>query len=132
MALAWKTSEWTLLHTIVLDRRMMVAQLQKDNFILKVVIAHFHHKHKLHFEQCNCLKGELGGPVVIKLADHNSLIIKGRDAYRPLQFENPTALTARELETQALSQQGLRDVWSEVDDLSAFDGTSTEHGMAVF
>ena len=93
-----------LLHTRVLNCRVMVAQLQKGEFILKVVAAHFHHKHKLRFGQWNHLKGGLGGPAVIMLADHNSLIIKGRDAYRPPEFEHPRALTARDLETQVLSE----------------------------
>ena len=103
MALAWKTSEWTLLHLEVLNCRVMVVKLQKGDFVLKVVVPHFHRKHKLRFDQWNRLKGVLGGPAVIMFADHNSLVINGRDAYRPLEFEHPRALTARDMETQVLS-----------------------------
>ena len=53
MALAWKASEWTLLHTEVLNCRVMVVKLQKGDFVLKVVVAHFHHKHRLRFDQWN-------------------------------------------------------------------------------
>ena len=68
---------------------------------------------------------------VIMLADHNSLVVKGRDAYRPPRFEQPSALAARDLETQVLSQQNLRDVWSKVHDPSSVEGFSTEHELNV-
>ena len=66
---------------------------------------------------------------VIMLADHNSLVVKGRDAYRPPEFEQPSALAARDLEIQVLSQQNLRDVWSEVHYPSSIEGFSTEHEL---
>ena len=58
----------------------------------------------------NHLKGKLGGPSVIMLADNNTMIIKGRDAHTPPKFEHPTTLAAKNLETQAIIEQGLRDV----------------------
>ena len=54
------------------------------------------------------------GPHLILCADHNSLILKHRDAFAPLEFEHDTSFRAREHEVAALAKAGLHDVWVDI------------------
>ena len=66
---------------------------------------------------------------MLLLADHNSLAVKGKDAYRSPEFEHHCAMVARDLETQVLSEQGLLDLWCEVQDAAFFEDFSMDHEL---
>ena len=91
--------------------RLLMARLPQGDFVWKVVVAHFHHKHSLRHEPWKRLKGEVGGLAVHLLADHNSRVVKGRDVCRPPEL---SVVATRDLEAQVLSEQGLSGLWSEV------------------
>ena len=51
---------------------------------------------------------------MILCADHNSLVVKHRDAFAPPEFEHDTSLRAREQEVATLAQAGLYDVYVDI------------------
>ena len=61
-----------------------------------LMLVHFHHKHSRRQAQWKEIAEELHGPNLILCADHNSLIVKHRDAFAPPQFEHDTSLRAKE------------------------------------
>ena len=96
MALAWKTSKWTLKSMKFLSLRALEASLSSGPLEITVVVAHFHHKHTRRQSQWKDIAKELHGPNPILCADHNGLVVKHRDAFAPREFEHDTSLRARE------------------------------------
>ena len=74
------------------------------------MMVKFHHKHSRRQAQWKEIAKELHGPNLIICADHNSLIVKHRDAFAPLKFEHDTPLRAGEQEVAA----GLHNVWVHI------------------
>ena len=60
--------------------------------MLKVVVVHFHLRHSLRYQQWKRIRENFQGPTVLLLVDHNSFIVKAKDAYRPPEFKQPAAL----------------------------------------
>ena len=114
MALAWKTSKWTLQAMHFLSPRALKASLSSGPPEITLVVVHFHHKHTRRQSQWKEIAKELHGSNLILCANHNSLIVKHRDAFAPPEFEHDTSLRAREQEVAALAQAGLHDVWVDV------------------
>ena len=81
---------------------------------ITLVVAHFHHKHTRRQSQWKDIAKELHGPNLVLCADHNSLVVKHRDAFAPPEFEHDTSLRAREQEVTALARAGLQDVWVDI------------------
>ena len=73
----WKETEWELVSFEFMSCRLIVACLKQGSLVLKVVVAHFHHRYTLRLEQCKRLKEELTGPSMLFRADHNNLVVKG-------------------------------------------------------
>ena len=96
VALAWKTSKWTLQSMKFLSPRAPKASLSSGPLEITIVVAHFHHKHTRRQSQWKDIAKELHGPNLISCADHNSLVVKHRDAFAPPEFEHDTSLRARE------------------------------------
>ena len=46
--------------------------------------------------------------------DHNSLVVKHKDAFAPPEFEHDTCLRARVQEFATLAKAGLHDVWMDI------------------
>ena len=88
---------------------------------ITIVMVHFHHKHTRQPPQWKDIAKELHGPHLILCADHNSLVVKHRDAFAPLEFEHDTSLRAREQEVAALVKAGLHDVWVDIHCLTLTD-----------
>ena len=114
VALAWKTSKWTLQSMEFLSPRALKASLSSGPLEITLVATHFHHKHTRRQSQWKDIAKELHGPNLILCADHNSLVVKHRDAFAPPEFEHDTSLRAREQEVTALARAGLQDVWVEI------------------
>ena len=112
VALAWKTSKWTLEAMHLLSPMAPKASLSSGPLEITLVVVHFHHKHSRRQSQWKEIAKELHGPNLILCADHNNLIVKHRDAFAPLEFEHDTSLRAREQE--ALAKAGLHDVWVDI------------------
>ena len=54
-------------------------------------------------------------PNLILLADHNSVLVPGRDTYLPPNpKELPNIVRAREVETETLATLGLAEAWTEI------------------
>ena len=98
VALAWKTSKWTLQSMNFLSPRALKASLSSGPLEITLVVAHLHHKHTRRQSQWKDIAKELHGPNLILCADHNSLVVKHRDAFAPPEFEHDTSLRAREQE----------------------------------
>ena len=114
VALAWKTPKWTLQSMNFLSPRALKASLSSGPLEITIVVAHFHHKHTRRQSQWKDIAKELHGPNLILCADHNSLVVKHRDAFAPLEFEHDTSLRAREQEVTTLAKTGLQDVWVDI------------------
>ena len=114
VALAWKTSKWTLQSMKFLSPRALKASLSSGPLEITLVVAHLHHKHTRRQSQWKDIAKELHGPNLILCADHNSLVVKHRDAFAPPEFEHDTSLRAREQEVTTLAKAGLRDVWVDI------------------
>ena len=114
VALAWKTSKWTLHAMQLLSPRALKASLSRGLLEITLVVVHFHHKHSRRQSQWKEIAKELHGPNLILCAEHNSLIVKHRDAFAPPEFEHDTSLRAREQEVAALAKAGLHDVWVDI------------------
>ena len=95
VALAWKTSKWTLQSMKFLSPRALKASLSSGPLEITIVVVHFHHKHTRRQSQWKDIAKELHGPNLILCADHNSLVVKHRDAFAPPEFEHDTSLRAR-------------------------------------
>ena len=74
------------------------------------MVAHLHHKHTRRQSQWKDITKEFHGPNLILWADHNSLVVKHRDAFAPPDFGHDTSLPAREQEVTTLAKAGLQDV----------------------
>ena len=114
VALAWKTSKWTLQSMKFLSPRQLKASLTSGPLEITLVVVHFHHKHTRRRSQWKDIAKELHGPNLILCAGHNSLVVKRRDAFAPPEFEHDTSLRAREQEVATLAKAGLRDVWVDI------------------
>ena len=114
MALAWKTSKWTLQSIKFLSPRALKASLSSGPLEITIVVVHFHHKHTRRQSQWKDIAKELHGPNLILCADHNSLVVKHRDAFAPPEFEHDTSLHARDQEVSTLAKAGLQDVWVDI------------------
>ena len=114
MALAWKTSKWTLQSMKFLSPRALKASLWSGPLEITLVVVHFHHKHTRRQLQWKDIAKELHGPNLILCADHNSLVVKHRDAFAPPEFDHDTSLRAREKEVATLAKAGLQDVWVDI------------------
>ena len=114
VALAWKTSKWTLQSMKFLSPRALKASLSSDPLEITPVVARLHHKHTRRQSQWKFIAKELHGPNLILCADHNSLVVKHRDAFAPSEFEHDTSLRAREQEATTLAKAGLQDVWVDI------------------
>ena len=114
VALAWKTSKWTLQAIQFLCPRALKASLSSGPLEITLMVVHFHHKHSRRQAQWKEIAKELHGPNLILCADHNSLIVKHRDAFAPREFEHDTSLRAREQEVAALAKVGPHDVWVDI------------------
>ena len=112
--LAWKTSKCTLQSMKFLSPRALKASLSSGPLEITLVVVHFHHKHTRRHSQWKDIAKELHGPNLILCADHNSLVVKHRDAFAPLEFEHDTSLRAREQEVATLAKAGLHDVWVDI------------------
>ena len=95
VALAWKTSKWTLRSMKFLSPRALKASLLSGPLEITVVVVHFHHKHTRRQSQWKDTAKELHGPNLILCADHNSLLVKHRDAFAPPEFEHDTSFCQR-------------------------------------
>ena len=80
VALAWKTCKWTLQAMQFLSPRALKASLSSGPLEITLMVVHFHHKHSRRQAQWKEIAKELHGPNLILCADHNSLIVKHRDA----------------------------------------------------
>ena len=109
----------------VVSFRMIVAKLAQGNFVLKVAVTHFHGEHSLRYQRSKRIIENLPGPVVLLLADHNSIVVKGRGVYRPGESEPPTALHARDMQSHVLSECNMVDVWPKVHEVCTFQGFGT-------
>ena len=114
VALAWKTSKWTLQAMQFVFTRAVKASLSSGPPEITLVVVHFHHKHSRLLAQWKEIAKELHGPNLILCADHNSLIVKHRDALAPPEFEHDTSLRATEQKVAALAKAGLHDVWVDI------------------
>ena len=114
VALAWKTSKWTLQSMKFLSPRALKASLSSGPLEITLVVAHFHHKHTRRQSQWKDIAKELHGPNLILCADHNSLVVKHRDAFAPPEFEHDTSLRAKEQEVTTLAKAGLPDAWVDI------------------
>ena len=114
VALAWKTSKWTLQSMKFLSPRALKASLSSGPLEITIVVVHFHHKHTRRQSQWKDIAKELHGPNLILCADHNSLVVKHRDAFAPPEFEHDTSLRARDQEVATLAKAGLQDVWVDI------------------
>ena len=114
VALAWKTSKWTLQSMKFLSPRALKASLWSGPLEITIVVVHFHHKHTRRQSQWKDIAKELHGPILILCADHNSLVVKHRDAFAPPEFEHDTSLRARDQEVTTLAKAGLQDVWVDI------------------
>ena len=114
VSLAWKTSNWTLQAMQFLSPRALRASLSSGPLEITPMVVHSHHKHSQQLAQWKEIAKELHGPNLILCADHNSLIVKHRDAFAPPDFERDTSLRAREQEVAALAKAGLHDVWVDI------------------
>ena len=114
VALAWKTSKWTLQSMKFLSPRALKASLASGPLEITIVVVHFHHKHTRRQSQWKDIAKELHGPNLILCADHNSLVVKHRDAFAPPEFEHDTSLCARDQEVTTLAKAGLQDVWVDI------------------
>ena len=114
VALAWKTSKWTLQSMKFLSPRALKASLSSGPLEITIVVVHFHHKHTRRQSQWKDIAQELHGPNLILCADHNSLVVKHRDAFAPPEFEHDTSLRARDQEVTTLAKAGLQDVWVDI------------------
>ena len=114
VAQAWKTSEWTLQSMKLLSPRALKASVSSGPLEITLVVVHFHHKHTRRQSQLEDIAKELHGPNVLLCADHNSLVVKHRDAFAPPKFEHDTSLRAREQEVATLAKAGLQDVWVDI------------------
>ena len=114
VALAWKTSKWTLQSMKFLSPRALKASLSSGPLEITIVVVHFHHKHTRRQSQRKDIAKELHGPNLILCADHNSLVVKHRDAFAPPEFEHDTSLRARDQEVTTLAKAGLQDVWVDI------------------
>ena len=110
VALAWKTSKWTLQSMKFLSPRALKASLSSGPLEITIVVVHFHHKHTRRQSQWKDIAKELHGPNLILCADHNSLFVQHRDAFTPPEFEHDTSLRARDQEVATLAKAGLQDV----------------------
>ena len=97
-----------------LSPRTLKASLSSGPLEITLMVVHFHHKHSRRQAQWKGIAKELHGPNLILCADHNSLIVKHRDAFAPLKFEHDTSLRAKEQEVAALAKAGLHDVWVDI------------------
>ena len=77
-------------------------------------VVHFHHKHTCRQSRWKDIAKELHGPNLILCVDHNSLVVKHRDAFTPPEFEHDTSLRARDQEVRTLAKAGLQDVWVDI------------------
>ena len=91
VALAWKTFKWTLQAMHFLSPKALKASLSSGPLEITLVVVHFHQKHSRRQTQWKQIAKELHGPNLILCADHNSLIVKHRDAFAP-QSSNMTRL----------------------------------------
>ena len=114
VALAWKTSQWTLQAMQFLSPRALKASLSSGPLEISLLVVHLHHKHSRRQSQWKEIAKELHGPNLILCADHNSLIVKHGDAFAPPEFEHDTSLRAGEQEVAALANPGLHDVWVDI------------------
>ena len=114
VALAWKTSKWTLQSMKFLSPRALKASLSSGPLEITLVVVHFHQKQTRRQSQWKDIAKELHGPNLILCADHNSLSVKPRDAFAPPEFEHDTSLRAREQEVATLAKAGLQDVWVDI------------------
>ena len=114
VALAWKTSKWTLQSMVFLSLRALKASPSSGPLEISLVVVHFHHKHTRQQWQWKDFAKELHGPNLILCADHNSLVVKHTDAFAPPEFEHDTSLRAREQEVATLAKRGLQDVWVDI------------------
>ena len=114
VALAWKTSKWTLQSMKFLSPRAVKASLSSGPLEITLVVVHFHHKHTRRQPQWKDIAKELHGPNLILCADHNSLVVKLRDAFAPPGLEHDTSLRAGEQEVATLAKAGLQDVWVDI------------------
>ena len=114
IALAWKTSKWTLQSMKFSSPRALKASLSSGPLEITLVVVHFHHKHTRRQSQWKDIAKELHRTNLILCADHNSLVVKHRDAFAPPQFELDTPLRAREQEVAILAKAGLHDVWVDI------------------
>ena len=114
VALAWKTSKWTLQSMKFLSPRALKASLSSGPLEITLVVVHFHHKHTRRQSQWKDIAKELHGPNLILCAERNSLVVKHRDAFAPPEFEHDMSLRAREQEVATLAKAGLQDVWVDI------------------
>ena len=114
VALAWKTSKWTLQSMKFLSPRALKASLSSGPLEITLVVAHLHHKHTRRQSQWKDIAKELHGPNLVLCADHNSLVVKHRDAFAPPECEHDTSLRARERDVTTLAKAGLQDVWVDI------------------
>ena len=97
-----------------LSSRALKASLSSGPLEITLVVAHFHHKHTRRQSQWKDIAKELHEPNLILCANHNSLVVKHRDAFVAPKFEHDTSLHAREQEVTALPRAGLQDVWVDI------------------
>ena len=97
VAVAWKTSKWTLQAMQFLSPRALKASLLSRPLEITLLVVHTHHKHSRRQAQWKEMAKELHGPNLILCADHNSLIVKQRDAFAPLEFQPDTSLRAKDV-----------------------------------
>ena len=65
VALAWKTSKWTMQSMKFLSPRALKASLSSGPLEITIVVVHFHHKHTCRQSQWKDIAKELHGPNLI-------------------------------------------------------------------
>ena len=109
-----------------LSPRALKASLSSGPLEITIVVVRFHHKHTRRQSQWKDIAKELHGPNLILCADHNSVVVKHRDAFAPPEFEHDTSLRARDQEVTTLAKAGLQDGWVDIHCPTLTDIKDTE------
>ena len=123
VGILWKAPKWSVCSSYSfrsLGRRFLVVELADANgFEVRVVSAHFDCLASVKRKQWITLGEELRQlhaiPTVF-CADHNSMMVPGRDQARVPKKEADDKVRARAVEAEAISAQGWVDTWEFVHD----------------
>ena len=113
-----RKKEWSHKEAIPVGARILVVRLiNSEGQEICVTSAHFHHKASQTVEQRKALSAVLASlpcPHKIPPADRHSLIVPARYSSPVFEDKTHSILEAREIETKALQQLNLHDVYAHV------------------